>query len=146
MKQISVQAEVFDPGTLQAQLEAGDAGAIATFTGLVRGQGGVRSMTLEHYPGMTERALDALADQAMAKWSLDRIILVHRYGELHAGERIVFVGCASSHRAAALDACAFLIDQLKTSAPFWKQEALDDGTSRWVDAREADDAAAARWD
>jgi molybdopterin synthase catalytic subunit len=145
MKHISVQAEDFDPATVQAELEALNCGAIASFTGLVRGDGGITAMTLEHYPGMTEAALAALADQALGRWPLDGLIIIHRHGTLKLGERIVQVSCASSHRAAALEACAFLIDQLKTNAPFWKRESKSDGSAQWVEAKGSDDAAAARW-
>jgi molybdopterin synthase catalytic subunit len=145
MKRVSVQTEDFDPALAQAALEALSPGAIASFTGLVRADGGVTSMTLEHYPGMTEASLNRLADQALARWPLDGLILIHRFGKLTLGERIVHVACASPHRAAALDACAFLIDQLKTNAPFWKLETKTDGSAHWVDAKSSDDAAAARW-
>ena len=145
MKRISVQAEDFDPAAVQAELEALHCGAIASFTGLVRGDGGVTSMTLEHYPGMTEAALESLADDALARWPLDGLILIHRFGKLAVGARIVHVACASPHRAAALEACAFLIDQLKTNAPFWKRESKGDGSEAWVEAKAGDDVAAARW-
>ena len=145
MKRVSVQAEDFDPAAAQAELEALFPGAIASFTGLVRGDGGTTSMTLEHYPGMTEAALYALADQALARWPLDGLILIHRFGTLAVGARIVHVACASPHRAAALEACAFLIDQLKTNAPLWKLETKADGSAHWVEATLSDDTAAARW-
>ncbi len=143
MKSVRVQQEDFDPGTESAALERG-AGAIASFTGLVRGDGGITAMTLEHYSGMTEKALDALADEALARWPLSGLIVIHRTGTLTVGARIVFVAAASAHRAAALEACAFLIDRLKTDAPFWKKESGSAG-ERWVDARSSDDDAAQRW-
>jgi molybdopterin synthase catalytic subunit len=102
-------------------------------------------MTLEHYPGMTEKALTALADEAKVRWPLCGVTVLHRVGMLRAGDRIVFVGTASDHRAAALEACAFLIDRLKTDAPFWKKEHRSKGDS-WVEARATDDAAARSWD
>jgi molybdopterin synthase catalytic subunit len=145
MKRVSVQAEDFDPGQAQITLEALSPGAIASFTGLVRADGGMTEMVLEHYPGMTEAALNELADQAMVRWPLDGLVVIHRYGALKPGERIVHVACASSHRAAALEACAFLIDQLKTNAPFWKREVKADGTGVWVEAKAADDDAAEKW-
>jgi molybdopterin synthase catalytic subunit len=145
MKRVSVQAEDFDPGQAQIALEALSPGAIASFTGLVRADGGMTEMVLEHYPGMTEAALNELADQAMVRWPLDGLVVIHRYGALKPGERIVHVACASSHRAAALEACAFLIDQLKTNAPFWKREVKADGTGVWVEAKAADDDAAEKW-
>lgn len=144
MKTVRVQSQDFDPGAELALLEALGAGAVASFTGLVRGDDGVDRLVLEHYPGMTERSLEALVENACARWPLLGAIVIHRIGELAMGERIVFVGTASAHRAAALEACAFLIDQLKTSAPFWKQEWVS-GKSRWVDARAGDADASARW-
>lgn len=127
-----------------ALTEAAGAGAVATFTGLVRGDDGVDLLELEHYPGATESALQALAAEASARWSLLGATVVHRVGPMRPGERIVFVATAAPHRAAALDACAFLIDRLKTGAPFWKRETRGQ-EARWVEARDADDAAAARW-
>lgn len=146
MRQVRVQPEDFDPGALSAALEALGGGGVATFTGLVRGEGGLAELRLDHYPGMTEAALAELAEAAATRWPLAGVTVVHRVGALAPGARIVFVGTASRHRAAALESCAFLIDALKTRAPFWKQERFADGTSRWVEARVADDAAAARWD
>jgi len=143
--EIRVQAGDFDPGAELARLEALGGGAVASFTGLVRGDGGLVEMLLEHHPAMTLKALGDIADEAARRWPLAGIIVIHRYGPLHPGDRIVFVGTASSHRAAALEACAFLIDWLKTSAPFWKQERFADGTKRWVEARVEDAAAAERW-
>jgi molybdopterin synthase catalytic subunit len=102
-------------------------------------------MTLEHYPAMTERALQALAGSAAARWPLSAVTIIHRVGELMPGDQIVFVGTASAHRAAALESCAYLIDRLKTNAPFWKSERFADGTTEWVEARGSDDDAAARW-
>ncbi len=145
MKRISVQQEDFDAGSAQSWLETVSPGAIASFTGLVRGDDGVTEMTLEHYPGMTETALEALADQALARWPLGGIVLIHRTGTLVPGDRIVHVACASSHRAAALEACAYLIDQLKTNAPFWKREVRTDGSATWVEAKAGDDVASERW-
>lgn len=144
--QIRVQAEDFDPGAELARLEALGGGGVASFTGLVRGDGGLVEMLLEHHPAMTANALADIADEAARRWPLAGITVIHRHGPLHPGDRIVFVGTASSHRAAALEACAFLIDWLKTSAPFWKQERFADRTTRWVEARAEDDAAAQRWD
>jgi molybdopterin synthase catalytic subunit len=145
MIEVRVQRADFDPGVEVERLHAGraDVGAVASFVGLVRG-GAVAAMTLEHYPGMTERQLRAVADDAVARWPLQGVIVVHRFGRLVAGERIVLVAVASSHRAAAFEACAFLMDWLKTRAPFWKHEETAAG-SRWVEARAEDDAAAARW-
>jgi molybdopterin synthase catalytic subunit len=145
MKRIKVQTETFDVGAELTQLEALGGGAVASFTGLVRGDGGLSELTLEHYPGMTEAALQRLADVAMSRWVLEGVTIIHRVGSMAPGERIVFVGTASPHRAAALEACAFLIDRLKTDAPFWKQERFVDGRVLWVEPRASDDAAAARW-
>ncbi|MBT6117014.1 MAG: molybdenum cofactor biosynthesis protein MoaE [Rhodospirillaceae bacterium] len=146
---VRVQREDFDPGREMEALSEGrrDIGAVASFTGIVRdekGAGGIRAMTLEHYPGMTERKLEEIEAEAHRRWPLEASLIVHRYGRLEPGERIVFVAAASSHRKAALEACAFLIDWLKTKAPFWKLEEGVEG-EQWADAREADDEAAARW-
>jgi molybdopterin synthase catalytic subunit len=126
-----------------AGIEAG-AGAVASFTGLVRGDDGVTCLTLEHYPGATEAALTTLAEAAVVRWGLSAVTIVHRVGPMLPGERIVFVGTASTHRGASLEACAYLIDRLKTDAPFWKREDRG-GEHRWVEPRATDDAAAARW-
>ncbi|KJS37879.1 MAG: molybdenum cofactor biosynthesis protein MoaE [Rhodospirillaceae bacterium BRH_c57] len=146
---ILVQREDFDPGALLAGFAAGDTGvgAVCSFIGLVRDRGdsdGVNAMTLEHYPGMTEKQLAGIEAEARARWPLADVLVVHRFGRLEPGERIVFVATASAHRAAAFDACAFLMDWLKTKAPFWKLEEGADG-ARWVDAKATDDAAADRW-
>lgn len=141
---IRVQTDDFDPGAELTVLEATGAGAVASFTGLVRTDDGVTALTLDHYPGMTQRALEALAAEAHARWPLTALTLIHRVGRLESGARIVFVGTASAHRAAALEACAFLIDRLKTDAPFWKREHLA-GEDRWVEAKGRDDAAAEKW-
>ena len=140
---ISVSPAPIDVAAELAALEQ-DAGAVASFTGLVRGDDGVTVLELEHYPGATESALEQLAAEAQARWNLSTVRIVHRVGPMVPGERIVFVGTASAHRGAALEACAFLIDRLKTDAPFWKRETRGD-TARWVEARATDDHAAARW-
>jgi molybdopterin synthase catalytic subunit len=142
---VTVDEADFDVGAQVAALEALGGGAVATFTGLVRGEGGLVEMRLDHYPAMTQKQIMRLADQAMTRWPLLGIRIIHRVGELIPGDRIVFVGTASGHRAAALESCAFLIDWLKTSAPFWKQERFSDGQSRWVEAKAEDDAARDRW-
>jgi molybdopterin synthase catalytic subunit len=145
MRDIRVQNETFDVGVELERLEGLGGGAVASFTGVVRGGEGVNTMTLEHYPAMTQAALSALAAEADTRWALSGIILIHRVGELKAGERIVLVATASAHRKDALQACAFLIDRLKTEAPFWKKERGADGAETWVDARESDNDAAGRW-
>ena len=144
MIRIAVQREPIDLAAEMASAEAGGAGAMATFTGLVRADDGVGVLELEHYPGATERALEALAGKAVARWSLLAATVVHRVGPMRPGERIVFVATAAPHRIAALEACAYLIDRLKTDAPFWKRETRD-GAVAWVEARDGDEAAAARW-
>jgi molybdopterin synthase catalytic subunit len=144
MRDIRVQTTDFDSGAELALLEATGAGAVASFTGQVRRDDGVDALTLDHYPAMTQRALERLAEEAEARWPLSAVTLIHRVGRLEAGARIVFVGTASDHRAAALEACAFLIDRLKTDAPFWKREHLS-GEDRWVEAKAGDDARAETW-
>lgn len=144
---IRVQEAPFDAGAETAALTAGrtDIGGIASFIGLVRGDGDqVRALTLEHYPGMTERRLAEIEAQARSRWSLLDCLVIHRVGRMEPGEAIVLVLCASAHRGDAFAACQFLMDWLKTDAPFWKQEETPDGT-RWVEAKESDDAAAAKW-
>jgi molybdopterin synthase catalytic subunit len=142
MIRIVVGRDAIDLAAEMALLERG--GAVATFTGLVRADDGVTTLELEHYPGATEAALERLAQEACVRWSLAAAAIVHRVGPMRPGERIVFVGTCAAHRAAALDACAYLIDRLKTDAPFWKREVVG-ATARWVEARDSDDAAAARW-
>jgi molybdopterin synthase catalytic subunit len=120
-------------------------GAVASFTGIVRDDCGVVAIELEHFPAMTEASLAALADDAVGRWSLLGLVLIHRIGRIAVGEPVVLVGTAASHRAEALDACAFLIDRLKTDAPFWKKEHRSDGSAQWVDAKASDDARAEKW-
>lgn len=145
MIDVRVTGDVFDAGAETERLGGDGIGAIATFIGIVRGGGGLTSLTLDHYPAMTENALRKLAVEAADRWALGDVVLVHRVGTMSPGDRIVFVGTSSPHRGAALEACAFLIDALKTRAPFWKREVFDDGRSNWVEAKETDDQAAARW-
>lgn len=146
-----VQTEVFDEGELHAELRqraGAAAGAIVTFTGYVRdfapGQA-TRTLFLEHYPGMCERVLDELGDQASRRWGLAAWTLVHRVGALQRDEPIVFVGVACAHRREAFEACQFLIDTLKTRAPFWKRETLTDGQAFWVSQNQADAERSAQW-
>ncbi|HEY0421474.1 MAG TPA: molybdenum cofactor biosynthesis protein MoaE [Acetobacteraceae bacterium] len=150
MARIAVQESDFDLGAECAALTAGrtDIGGIGSFIGTVRGIAGgqpIAAMVLEHYPGMTEQALARIAAAAERRWNLLGCTLIHRVGRLLPGENIVLVLAAAPHRHAALEATAFLIDWLKTRAPFWKKESFADGRESWVDAREEDDAAAARW-
>ena len=146
---IAVQRDDFDPVAEQARLTAGrsDVGAVAAFTGLCRSEGETLSaLELEHYPGMAEAKLRETAEAALARWPLDGVVVIHRHGRIEPGERIVFVAAASRHRDAAFDACRFVMDYLKTDAPFWKKEhRMDGGDGGWVDARDADDAARQRW-
>ena len=147
---IVVQSDVFDLGVEVAAISQNrtDIGAIASFVGLARDMNegsGVQAMTLEHYPGMTEKALAKLVDEACARWVLLDVTVIHRVGRLLPGDPIVMVAVASSHRGEAFAACEFIMDFLKTQAPFWKKEETPEG-DRWVDARASDDAAAARWD
>jgi molybdopterin synthase catalytic subunit len=150
MLSVRVQEADFAPGAEIAALTAGrtDIGGIGCFIGTVRdGAGGrpIAAMVLEHYPAMTTRALTGIAEEAMRRWPLHGVTLIHRVGRLVPGDNIVLVLAASAHRQAALDATGFLIDWLKTRAPFWKKEQFADGTEAWVEARATDDAAAARW-
>ena len=145
--QVSVQAEPFDLGALSNAFAArvAGAGAVVTFTGLVRDNGGtLAAMEIEHYPGMTEKAIAAMVDQAVARWGLADTLVVHRYGRLSGGEAIMMVATASRHRADAFAAAEFLMDYLKSRAPFWKKELSADG-SAWVAARDEDEAALKRW-
>lgn len=143
---VRVQEADFDPGAELEALSSGDTeiGAVVSFTGLVRGAG-ITGMTLEHYPGMTEKALAEIEAKAHARWPLQGALIIHRIGLLSPGARIVFVATASRHRKAAFESAEFIMDYLKTRAPFWKKEAGTDGTSRWVEARDADDSATERW-
>ena len=146
---IKVQREDFDIGREVAALTDGNTsiGGLAMFVGLVRdlaGNSKISAMTLEHYPGMTEKRLAGIAAEAKGRWPLEGVLIIHRFGRLEPGDRIVLVAATSAHRQAALDACAFLIDWLKTKAPFWKLEEGAAGAA-WVDARESDDHAAAKW-
>ncbi len=146
---VVIQTADFDLGAEVAALRAGDGGvgAVASFIGTVRDRSdgsAVSAMELEHYPGMTERAIEAMIDEAMQRFPIRAARVVHRVGPLRQGEQIVLVAVSSAHRGAAFQACEFLMDYLKTQAPFWKKETTPEG-SRWVDARVADDAALARW-
>jgi len=149
MARVRVQTEDFDVGRELDALTLGrtDVGGLASFVGLVRaandGQS-VSGMTLEHYPGMTEKALEEICAQAHARWDLIDTLVIHRVGALVPGDRIVLVGVASAHRGEAFEACEFIMDYLKTRAPFWKKEDTAEG-GRWVEARASDDKAAGRW-
>ena len=151
MARVAIQTTDFDLSAEVAALRAGDGGvgAVASFIGTVRDRnqglpGEVSAMELEHYPGMTESAIEAMIDQAFARFDIRGARVVHRVGLLQPGDQIVLVAVSSAHRGKAFLACEFLMDYLKTQAPFWKKESTPEG-ARWVDARVADDAAAARW-
>lgn len=146
---IRIQEVDFDLSAEIANLRKGDrqVGAVVSFLGTVRDMNvgsEVHSMTLEHYPGMTEKALEAIVAQAKARWDIRNTLIIHRVGPLKPEDQIVLVAVTSAHRAEAFAACEFMMDYLKTAAPFWKKEETADG-GRWVDARVADDAAMARW-
>ncbi|WP_417798314.1 molybdenum cofactor biosynthesis protein MoaE [Terasakiella pusilla] len=152
---IRVQAENFDVGAEINALSNGNTaiGGICSFVGLVRDfqhskddATRVSAMTLEHYPGMTEKKLQEIEEIARNRWPLEDVLIIHRYGRMEPGENIVLVVTASAHRKAAFEACEFLMDYLKTKAPFWKLEEDEKGEGSWVDAREADNAAAQKWD
>ena len=144
MIRVHVSPDPIDIAAEMTLAERPEAGAVASFCGLVRADDGVDCLKLEHYPGATEAALERIADHALTRWSLQAATIVHRVGPMRPGERIVFVAAAAPHRRDALDACAYLIDRLKTDAPFWKRETRD-GQASWVEARESDTAAAERW-
>ena len=146
---VKVQTQDFDLGAEIAALRAGNPkiGAIASFVGTVRdvNEGtGVATLTLEHYPGMTEQSLEDICEQARARWDVYDVLVIHRYGELRPTDQIVMVAVTSAHRGEAFAACEFVMDYLKTRAPFWKKEVTPQG-ERWVEARSSDDEAAARW-
>ena len=149
MPRVRIQEGDFDVGAELAALQGGrtDVGAVASFVGCVRGHApadDIRALTLEHYPGMTERAVEAMIVEAESRFGLQGALVIHRVGRLLPGERIVLVAVAAPHRRAAFQGCEFLMDYLKTHAPFWKKEATPQG-ERWVDARVADDQALQRW-
>jgi len=142
---IQIQTEDFDiAAELDALTEGTDAGAVCSFQGHVRKEGNLSALTLEHYPRMTEEEITRLVGEAATRWPLLAVTVLHRVGTLQPGERIVLVAVASSHRHAAFDACEFLIDYLKTHAPFWKEETRG-AEHHWVGARHSDEEAAARW-
>lgn len=145
MSRVSIQTEDFDVAAELAALEASGGGGVASFTGLVRGDGGLAALELHHYPAMTTTQVERIVDDAMGRWPLLGARVIHRFGRLEPGARIVFVGTASRHRTAALESCAFLIDWLKSQAPFWKKEYFSDGRTAWVESRVEDEAKARDW-
>lgn len=144
---IRVSHEDFDVSEELTGLEreGRKAGAVVTFTGIVRSDDGVTEMTLEHYPGMTEKSLEEIVQKARSRWSIEDVVVIHRVGPLKVGENIVLTIVTSSHRREAFEASEFIMDWLKTEAPFWKKESRPEG-AKWVDARESDDVAKARWE
>jgi molybdopterin synthase catalytic subunit len=147
---VRIQREDFDAGAEIARLRAGDPriGAVASFVGVARDRNDgatISTMALEHYPGMTEKAIEAIVEQARARWEVAEILVIHRIGTLKPLDQIVLVVVTSGHRGEAFAACEFVMDYLKTEAPFWKKESTPAG-ERWVDAREADEAARSRWE
>ena len=149
MAHVRIQREEFDTAAEAAELTRGrkDIGAVVTFTGLCRDEGGaLQALELEHYPGMAEAELARIAKEAEGRWPLQGVTVIHRFGKIVPGEQIVLVVTASVHRAAAFAAADFLMDYLKTNAPFWKKEHLPDGSSPgWIAAKDTDDEAAKRW-
>ena len=145
MKRVLISGEPISAEVALAGLSDLGGGAVSSFTGISRDDGGVTAIELEHYPGMTESSLVRLIDEAFARWALLGAAIVHRIGRVAVGEPVVVVGAASRHRADALEATAFLIDRLKTDAPFWKKEHYADGRSVWVDAKSSDDDRSSRW-
>ena len=143
---VRITEDDFDIAAEHEKLKSSTAGAIVTFTGTVRdlANGGLQAMTLEHYPGMTESEIETIVSTAKKRWPLTAVSVIHRVGRLEPLDNIVFVGCASAHRGAAFDAANFIMDYLKTNAPFWKKEDGPDG-AKWVDARDSDTVALARW-
>jgi len=150
MIRVCVQAEDFDTGAEVSRLASGgdSVGAVVSFVGVVRGESGgepLLALQLEHYPGMTEQELSRIAREATGRWQLSAVTIIHRVGVLRPKDQIVLVATASAHRQAAFDGCAFVMDYLKTQAPFWKKETRASG-EYWIEARSSDDEAAARWD
>ena len=150
MIRVCVQAEDFDTGAEVSRLASGgdSVGAVVSFVGVVRGESGgepLLALQLEHYPAMTEQELSRIAREATGRWQLSAVTIIHRVGVLRPKDQIVLVATASAHRQAAFDGCAFVMDYLKTQAPFWKKETRASG-EYWIEARSSDDEAAARWD
>jgi len=145
MNIVRIQMERFDSGAELASLAELGGGAVASFTGIARKDGDVTAIELEHFPAMTQTVLEQLVSEASRRWELLGFVLIHRVGRIEVGEEIVLVGTAALHRAAALEACGFLIDRLKNDAPFWKKEHRSDGSADWVEAKTSDDARAKMW-
>lgn len=145
MIKVEISAEDFDAGSEMAELSSLGGGAVASFIGQVRGDGEVEALELEHYPAMTEKALRDIAGTADDRWSLHGITVIHRVGKMSLGEQIVLVCTSSDHRQDALEACSYIMDRLKTDAPFWKKQWHKDGSSEWVEERQSDLKAKDKW-
>ncbi|MEP3227399.1 MAG: molybdenum cofactor biosynthesis protein MoaE [Parasphingorhabdus sp.] len=145
MIKISVQKSDFDAGLEISKLSELGGGAVSSFVGQVRGDKQLQALELEYYPAMTEKALREIAKQATGKWPIHGLVIIHRVGRMAIGDQIVLTGVCSDHRHAAISACSFLMDQLKTVAPFWKKEIMSDGVEKWVDERQSDIDAAQNW-
>ncbi len=145
MIKILVRGDDFDAGAEITNLSALGGGAVASFIGQVRGDGELEALELEHYPAMTEKALRKIAEKADEQWALHGVTIIHRIGRLKVGEQIVLACTCSDHRQAAIESCSFIMDQLKTVAPFWKKEIKKDGSESWVEERQSDIDAAKSW-
>jgi|TARA_R100001244_G_scaffold44182_2_gene39767 molybdopterin synthase catalytic subunit len=145
MIKIVVGPDDFDIGVETQQVAGQGGGAIASFVGQVRDDGNLASLELEHYPAMTQKALRQIAETALSEWALHAVTIVHRVGKLAVGDNIVLVVTGSDHRGAAIESCSFIMDRLKTVAPFWKKETGTDGTTKWIEERESDVAASEKW-
>ncbi|WP_339824204.1 molybdenum cofactor biosynthesis protein MoaE [uncultured Parasphingorhabdus sp.] len=145
MIRVEVGTADFDIGAETAKVAAQGGGAIASFVGQVRNDGNLETLELEHYPAMTDKALRNIAKTAQADWPLHAITIIHRVGKLSVGENIVLVVTGSDHREAAIESCSFIMDRLKTVAPFWKKETGSDGSTKWIEERESDLKASEKW-
>lgn len=145
MIRIAVGPEDFDIGAETLQVAGQGGGAIASFVGQVRDDGALASLELEHYPAMTQKALREIAETALSEWPLHAVTIIHRVGKLAVGENIVLVVTGSDHRQAAIESCSFIMDRLKTVAPFWKKETRTDGATKWIEERASDVAASEKW-
>lgn len=146
MIKVEVAAADFDIGMETLKVAGFGGGAIASFVGQVRDDGNLKTLELEHYPAMTRRALQQIAETAQSDWSLHAVTIIHRVGKLTVGENIVLVVTGSDHREAAIESCSFIMDKLKTVAPFWKKESRGDGTMKWVEERASDVKASEKWE
>lgn len=145
MIRIAVGPDDFDIGAETLRVAGQGGGAIASFVGQVRDDGNLASLELEHYPAMTDKALREIAETALSEWPLHAVTIIHRVGQLAVGENIVLVVTGSDHRSAAIESCSFIMDRLKTVAPFWKRETRTDGATKWIEERASDVAASAKW-